>query len=509
VTNWAGRGHAGAVILLLTCVLPALPAAGGEAPLNLWPLYDDRIDPVDESRVQSGLGPILELQRDVDEPVRSLAVRPLLYRLEDRREDQEEAEIDVLYPVFTYRRSERDWQWQFLLLLNGRSEGQPGERERRLDLFPLYFSGTTETGESYRALLPLGGTVHDRLGQDRIRFVLFPLYARFTRGQTETTYTPWPLVSRVRGEREGFRLVPFYGRVRQPGVSETRFVLWPFYLHQRAGLNTDNPEETLAVLPFYVGQRSPRRDSTTLLWPFFTYTADRARGFEQWDAPWPLVQIARGEARRVTRVLPFFSVEDRVLRNEFLLRELRSRQLILLFPLYTRTQDDVPGSRTVRHRVLWWLYSDTRQTGEDGETRRVDGWPLFHYERDREGAVRFQTLALLEPLLPGNEWVERNYSPLWSLYTLRRSPAGAEVHSFLWNLVRHEEGPAARAIEVLGPLLRYREAGARSSLSLLGGLFRYEETRGERAVRLFGREVLRWGPVLQPVAALAGPAGGR
>ncbi|MFB3816952.1 MAG: hypothetical protein ACE147_04745 [Candidatus Methylomirabilales bacterium] len=509
MTNSAAGRYARAGLLALACLWLAAPALAGEAPLNLWPVYDDRVDPVDGSRVRSSLGPLFELERDLDEPVQSYGLRPLFYRLEDARHDTDQAETDVLYPVFTYRRSDRDWQWQFLLLLNGRSEGPPAERERRFDLFPFYFSGTTEAGESYRAVLPFGGTAVDRLGQDRLTFVLFPLYARFLKGQTETTYTPWPLISRVRGEREGFRIVPFYGAVRQPGVSETRFVLWPLYLSQRAGLNTDNPEETLALLPFYVRQRAPRRDSTTVLWPFFTHTHDRERGYEQWDAPWPLVQVARGEGKRVTRVLPLFSVEERRLRNEFLLRELTSRQLILLFPLYIRTQDDVPGTRTVRDRVLWWLYSDTRQTGQDGEARRLDAWPLFRYERDREGAVRFQALALLEPLLPGNEWIERNYSPLWSLYTFRRSPAGAEVHSFLWNLVRHEETPAGRSIEVLGPVVRYREAESAAVLSLFGGLVEYQVTRGVRSVRLLGREAARWEGLPQPVAVLAAEGGGR
>jgi hypothetical protein len=494
---------------VLGCTLWPAAAPGADRPLNLWPVYQERVDPVDDAHVRSGLGPIVEAERDLDEPVRGLAVRPLLYHLRDQTGDRDQTEVDVLYPVFTYRRTDRDWDFQLLLLLNGRSEGQSGERERRFDLFPIYFSGQREDGQTYRAVMPFGYRFFDRLGQDEIRFVLFPLYAEFVKGETTTTYTPWPLVSWVRGERQGFRIVPFYGRVRQPGVSDTRFVLWPFFLHQRAGLDTDNPEETLAILPLYVSQRSRQRDSTTVLWPFFTHTEDRERGYEQWDAPWPLVQIARGEAKEVTRVLPFFSVEERVLRDEFLLRELRSRQLILLFPLYIRTVDETASSRTVRDRVLWWLYSDTRQHGADGEARRLDAWPFFRYERDREGRSYFQALALLEPLLPGNEWVERNYSPLWSLYTVRRSPEGDEAHSFLWNLVRHEETASGRSIEVLGPLLRYREGDGEVELGFFGGLLQYDVTRGLRTVRLFGRRALSWGERPQTVAGLPAEGGSR
>lgn len=501
---WWGRPgwRQGVLAAAVVCLL-ATAARAGEAPLNLWPVFDDRVDPVAEERVTRALGPLVEYREGVDQPVESVALRPLFHWQRDRRHDQDASETEILYPLFTYRRADRDVEFQFLQLLNGRAEGQPGERERRFDLFPFYFSGRTEDGDRYWALLPFGGRVRDRLGQDEIWTVLFPLYARFRRGEALTTYAPWPLVSRTTGPgRSGFRVAPLYGRDRQDGVFEREFVLWPLYLHQRVGLDTDNPEETHALLPFYVAQRAPQRDSTTVLWPFFTHTEDRERGYEQWDAPWPLVQVARGE-KQVTRVLPFFSVEARVLRQEFLLRELKSRQLIVLFPLYLRTEDEVPGTLTVRDRVLWWLYSDERQTGKDGARRRVDAWPFFLYVRDLEGHVRFQALALLEAMLPGNEWVERNYSPLWSLYTMRRSPQGAEVHSFLWNLLRHEETPATRSIEVLGPLLRYHEAAGEAQLSLFGGLVRYAVAGARHALQLWGAGTLRWDGAPQPIAALA------
>jgi hypothetical protein len=161
----------------------------------------------------------------------------------------------------------------------------------------------------------------------------------------------------------------------------------------------------------------------------------------------------------------------------------------------------------VRDRVLWWLYSDTRQEGSEGSTRRVDAWPFFRYTRDREGAVEFQTLALLEAFMPGNEKFERNYSPLWALYTHRRNPRGESVQSFLWNLVRHEETPEGRSVEVLGPVLAYRERGGASRLSVLAGLFEYEVAHGTRSVRLFRDLRFTWRASPQHLAALD-PAGG-
>jgi hypothetical protein len=481
-------------------------SAGGRAAVNLWPLYDERDDPVDQAHTRGGLGPILGFARAHDDSTIDLAFRPLFHRHEEKR--LQRLEWEVLYPLMGYTRTEEDRQFQFLQILNFREEGSnPQEREDRFDLFPFYLSGTTDTGETYRAVLPLGGRALGRLALDEIEFVLFPLYVRLVKLGVETRYFPWPILSVTRGENHsGFRIIPLYGEEVKTGVFEKRFVLWPLYLRQRTGLDGDNPEETLSMLPFYVSQRSRLRDSTTILWPFFTYTEDRERQYEQWDLPWPLVRIARGEGRTIDRYLPLFSVEHRVLRNEFLLRELKSFDFTLLFPLYIRSEEEIPGSRKVRDRILWWLYSDTREEGRDGSTRRVDAWPFFRYDRDREGRVVFQTLALLEAFLPGNEWFERNYSPLWALYTYRRNAEGDAAGSFLWNLVRHESTREGVALELLGPLLAYRARGDEVHVSFLAGLLEYEARSGTRSVRLFRALAFTWTGGPQPVAALE-PAG--
>ena len=476
---------------------------------NLWPLYDERDDPIEGQHLRSGIGPILEVSQAPAGASTAVAVRPFFYWREEPAARR--FEWEVLYPLMSYTRDEEDWEFQFLQVLNVREEGTPPEgRERRNDLFPLIFSGTTEQAEEYFAFLPFGGRALNRMGQDEIEFVLFPLYARLVKQGVETRYFPWPILSYTRGERHsGFRFVPLYGQEVKEGVFEKRFILWPLFFQQRTGLDGDAPEETLALLPFYTSLRSKARDSTTILWPFFTYTQDRERGFEEWDLPWPLVKIARGETRNITRFLPLFSIEERILRKEFLLRELRSTELMVLFPLYIRSQEEIPGSLRVRHRVLWYLYSDTREEGADGSTRVVDMWPFFRYSRDREGRVEFQTLALVEPLMAGTERVERIYSPLWSLYKYRNNGQGATVHSFLWNLVRHEESKGGRLVEVLGPLLAYRERGEETRLSFLGGLFEYGVKRDARSVRLFNGPVFQWKSVRQLAAVLHATGGER
>lgn len=497
--------------LVAGCVmlLASTGAAGGPAATNYWPVYDDRTDPLDGSRVQGSLGPIFMSDRSADGTVEELAIRPFFFRRENRARQQEEWE--ALYPLVRYRRDEATWELNIIELFNTRGDGErSADREEKTDFFPFYFSGRTPEGEEYSAVLPFGGRVKNRLGWDEAEFTMFPLYFRFVKQGRETTWTPWPIFSRVGGDSTGFRLFPLYGQEEKPGVYVKRFALWPLILHQRLGLDSEQPEETLAILPLYVGQRSKEQDRFQVLWPFFAYTDNRAQRYEEWDLPWPIIKIARGEGRQITRLFPLFSFEERHAYHEMLFRERHSRDMFLLFPLYMRSEEEIPGSRKVRDRVLWYLYSDTREEGRDGSTRRVDAWPFLRYERDREGSVTLQTLALLEAFLPGNEWVERNYSPLWSVYTYRRNPAGDAVYSFLWNLVRHEETVAGRTtVELLGPVLSYQEAERESHLSLLGGLIDYDVAGGHRTVRLGGQILLSWEDVPQMIATRETEGSGR
>ena len=495
VKGWRA-GQVAALVLFFCLVVvptatPAVPeppsAEVGTTPQNLWPIYERREDPVDRAHTEGGLGPLIFSGAAHDGAWREGGFRPFFSWREER--ELQRTEWQILYPLVQYTKTEDDWEFQFLYVINFRSEGSiPAEREERADFFPFYLSGRRETGETYWWLFPFWGKVYDRLGRDEIEIVLFPLYVRSVRFGGERQWFLWPFFSLLRGEEQsGTFFWPFYGQEERQGQYERRYALWPFFLFQREGLDGDNPEESLAILPFYFSQRSPERDLTVLLWPFFSYQHDRKRQFEQWEFPWPLFAIARGEGREVTRFLPFFTVERRVLREELMLKELVSSTFAVLFPLYSRTVDETSNSRAERNRILWWLYSDIRETGSDGDTRRVDSWPFFRYVRDREGRVTFQALALVEAFMPGNELIERNYSPLWSLYTYRRNVAGDTVHSFLWNLVRHEEGATGGVlVEVLGPLLTYEEREDFSRFSLLGGLFSLAKKDGVREAHFFG-----------------------
>jgi hypothetical protein len=215
------------------------------------------------------------------------------------------------------------------------------------------------------------------------------------------------------------------------------------------------------LLPFYSIQRSDTRRSVTAPWPIgYSHTVDEAGQYEEWAAPWPLIVFARGRGKTVNRVFPLFSRA----RSELI------EQNSYLWPVYKyRRVTSAPLDRE-RTRILFFLYSDVNETNtESGASRhRNDLWPFYAYRHDSEGNRRLQILAPLEPILPGNKSIERNWSPLWSLWRQEwNGVTGASSQSLLWNLYRRES------------------SGASKKCSLLFGLIKYQSGPEGRQLRLF------------------------
>src|SRR5207237_3126826 len=91
----------------------------------------------------------------------------------------------------------------------------------------------------------------------------------------------------------GWKMWPFYGHehkdvttktngfsdVETVGGHDSRFYTWPFCLEQTAGIGTDNPEQSFTVVLAYGKIRSPKRDVTTVIWPFFSHVTDREKKY--------------------------------------------------------------------------------------------------------------------------------------------------------------------------------------------------------------------------------------
>lgn len=421
-------------------------------------------------------------------------VPPLFSTFGDSELDSRE--YDILYPVLTYDRFGTEHRWQFLQWLSfAGSNTQPGAEQRRFTLFPIYWQQrSTDPAENYTAVWPFHGHLKRRLLRDEITFTLWPLYVRTlrTRGNIDTRNYIVPIFHNRTGDGlTGWQAWPLigseskvvttntnmWGDVESIPGHERQFLFWPFCLSETRGIGSTNQAEFRAMLPFFTSLRSPARDSTTYLWPFgLTRTEDRARRYSETQFLWPVFARARGEGKTVNRVWPLFGRT----------RTPQQERNFLLWPLYIHRTSQTEFLERERSRVLFFLYSDFREhrLPTDQSRRRVDVWPLFTHSRDLNGHTRLQVFAPLEPLIPDNKGVQRNWSPLWSVWRAEHNATNnAASQSLLWNLYRRDRN----------------EAGTRTSC--LFGLFQHHRTPHGSGLRLFFVPLKKSpNPVAPPIA---------
>lgn len=472
--TWHSARNCLNLVILLFSLLLLTSHTHSASFLELGPLIHQFPLTTDPGTRTEALGPLISYE--LAESRRSWAFSPFFASVSDP--ETERLNWDFLYPLMTYDRYGPEYRWQFFQLLSF-SGGQTLEEEEkdRLTLFPLFFlQQSSDPDDSYWALVPFYGRLQNRLFQDEIAFVLFPGYLRTEKNEVVTHHGLFPLFHLRRGPAlRGWKAWPLAGAEHKeiskrtntwndveivPG-HDKQFVLWPVFFNNYLGIGSENPEHQLLLLPLFAIQRSPERFSASYLWPVgLSYTRDRTENYRQWGAPWPLIIFARGESRTINRVWPIFSRAQTATQ----------RTAFYLWPLYRYRHTTSPPLDRERTRILFFLYSHLveRNTVTGTARRRTDLWPLFSSEKSHDGDQKFQLLSILEPFFPGNESIEREYSPIWSLWRSKKDGAsGRESQSLLWNLYRYDGDKDSKKI------------------SLLFGLFHYQSNPHGRSFRLF------------------------
>ncbi|HEY6838173.1 MAG TPA: hypothetical protein VI389_05455, partial [Geobacteraceae bacterium] len=397
------------------------------------------------------------------------AVRPFFYR--SSNDKNKTADTDYLYPLVSTASSPDETSVEALRLyqkhIYRKDEGE--KQEKGTMLFPFYISGSSPKYGPYTSVFPFYGDIYERFWRDEYHYVMFPLYGRtVNKGTTSTNYL-YPFFNTVSGEHEsGFQFWPLYGQSAKEGVYKRRFVLWPIYMTDDSGLDTDNPIHKKYVLPLYAATDSPTQSSRSFLWPFFGYRSDVAAKEEERDYFWPFWVTVRGENRSKTRFLPFYSVE----------RGKETEKRWYLWPLYRHDTLESTIFRQERDRLLYFFYIDNRESWPEAgqERRRTTLWPLFVYAREVRGVRSFSFPAPVEPILD-KEGIERSWAPLWRLYQQRWNDNGDSAVSFLWNLYWQEVRGESSAFEVF-PLVYSSSEKQSSEFSFLKGFVRYRNADG-------------------------------
>ncbi len=386
------------------------------------------------------------------EATHTWAVPPLLARTWDTDTDSEE--FDFLYPFAGFDRFGQHYRWHiFQLLAAAGGLTQHEEFRDRFTVFPIYFQQrSSDTNENYTVVMPFYGRMHNRLFRDEINFVMLPFYLQTKKKDVITDNYFFPFYHQRHGDKlEGWQLWPFYG-IERKGLSARplafgdtelipghyrEFIMWPFYFNQYTGLGADNPMHEQALLPFYSTQRSPLRDSTSILWPFFNYIDEREKQYREWELPWPILVVARGPGKTSTRFWPIAGhAFSPILESDF-----------FLWPLYKYNRVHTDPLDRRRTRIMYFLYSEAHEknTATGAERVRTDCFPLFTYYRDFQGRTRLQILSLLEPFAPASKSIDRDWSHLWSIWRSEKNPrTGASSQSLLWNLYRRDVTPETR-----------------------------------------------------------------
>lgn len=423
------------------------------------------------------------------ESLHTWAVPPLFSHAQDP--EAELSEFDFLYPLLTYDKYGSQHRWQFFQLLS--FSGGPttsDTAQRRFTLFPLYFQQrSTDPNENYTAVVPFYGHLKHRLFRDEIYFVMFPIYGQSRKKDVVTDNYLYPIFHLRQGNRlKGWQFWPLvghehkdvtystngFGDVSTVGGHDKVFAVWPLYFNEYTGMGTTNPAWQQTSLPAYSVLRSPSRDSTTVLWPFFNHVTDREKQYEERDAPWPLVVFAHGPGKTAKRVWPFYSHAFTTNRETG----------FYMWPAYRYEHTQLEPLDHTRKQVLFFLYSDRvdKNTDQNTHRRRVDFWPFYVYRRDFDGSHRLQVLALMETFVAGSHKFERDISPLWSVWRAEaNAKTGATSQSLLWNLYRHET------------------SSEHHQTSALFGLYQRETTAHGNGLRLFYIPLQKPNPVFSQV----------
>jgi hypothetical protein len=396
--------------------------------VEMGPFYYKRDVPRPEATETAILWPLF--QKYESPTVTQFAFRPLMsIHTEETGNDLRGNmfEVQALWPIGLYRRTEGPTRLRIRSLpffSHVEHQHPNGPLDVDTAFYPLIMTGRT-TGEGrYFAFFPFGGTLRGFFGRDRIRFALFPLYADTKLGEHRSWHVLWPIFRYSKGGgRTSFRFFPLFGWKKKDNWYKKLFVLWPFFARVQTWLGTDRPCDSWFFLPFYGKQQTPFGKIHYFLYPFFSYQRNDRPGnrFQEWNMPWPLVSMTRGDQEWRTAFWPFWGKRRRP----------KSLKVFTLYPVYRYFMYGDPEWLMQRRYVLplYWSWKVT-ENGSFLQGRRK-GWPFFDYTMQGQATKQFRTLSPLWFWRPKGGF-ERNYSDFWKLYQYRRWADGMKEHKILW-----------------------------------------------------------------------------
>lgn len=457
------RAAAWASVVLLATGCALLPDE-----FNLSPIYRHRMDADGSVREMDVLWPIFHYRKTEDDGW-EFRVRPL-YRYVSETPELPADEHQFVWPLGRVYNDEEETRARFFPLWRYSSRpNDEGLRETDWYFAILLWGGTREDGqENYFAFLPFYADIPDFLTYDRFQAHLFPLHVGLEKADVNSHLFLWPLIgfgSNEEGTKFWHRILPLYGVTVDEERYERYTALWPFFHWGTEGLDTDDPISRFFFFPFWGQQDSNKVSAWTVLWPFFQKIASENSLFKL-DLFWPIFRYQAIERTnrwmRQWWVWPF--VGNTVTQD----RDAWS----LLWPFIWLSEYDDPDGTQNNDWVLpfYWRVRKDRTDGKPDDYTKF--WPLYHSEE-----------------LPSGESEAQFPSPwLW-----RASYAdGVDAHyGWIWTLAKSRATPTSHNFDLAAHLYTSSERDGRSQSSV-PLLFNYESDGDGATLRLLQFLPIPW-----------------
>jgi hypothetical protein len=385
------------------------------------------------------LGPLVSYQKEEGET--HLTLRPLLSSYDSPRT------YTLLFPL---GKSEEEKSYFVPLYVRHKSEDTYD-----VSLFTVFW-GQTREKKSYGGVFPFYGRLYNRFKRDEIGFFLWPLYGYSKGEDTTRTNIVWPFFSIYSGRQEGFKIGPLYGQRRIGDERKSMFVLWPFFIKDEKGLDTDEPIRSVWAIPFYMQTKSAHMSFYAVLWPLFTYSQFHER--TTINAPWPVFSHTTGGQEQGFSMWPLYSRYQKE----------KDETTYVLWPIYKEAEKHPADEKTWTEKRVLLLNNYT----DDDRGRFLNVWPFFEYRSARPGA---QTLFLPSIIPWRNAGYDRIVRPLLTLYEYRKTD-DKTVSNLLYGFYTKEQKGESwkRRLAFLFEVGRQPEG---MGFSVLSGLFAVDPAR--------------------------------
>jgi len=445
--------------------------------VDFGPFFQRDTDVCGNARCRA-LGPVFESRQDKNGDDLA-AVRPFCSYAYEAAENIWRRQM--LYPVWMAKGKENEHEWHFVLLCTYHDfDCSDPNSKYRLWLIPLYFQGRDIDGVPYLAIFPLAGSIREFIVFDEFRFALFPLAVQTRVNEVKTTAVVWPIMSRTTGGgNDRLNVFPLYGHSKLREESDKYYFLWPFWTSARYN-RPESPGYNYILFPFYGRVNLENQTSTMVLPPLFRFGRGTCNDGTNQDliyCPWPIVQYASGDKNKFY-VWPLWGTKHID----------TSKHVFFLWPLGSYYEHTAPFYEHTRGMFFPILYTTSTRGPFDKPERKMDQprktlkvWPLFSLVNDTD----YRRFAMLS-LFPYRDYdaIDRNYSPLWTIYTHSSFKDRREDELF-WGLIRLRQSQSEERLSIF-PLISVerRKKNNEFTWSLLKGLIAREKAGEKRKIRL-------------------------